>query len=305
MTFPFDGEDHRLHIGESYTGQLQYHSVKYDFKPPSIDFDKEGILESDGTKCKIRLPNKIKNEQPAKQSTVYEGKIQEIEKECILIIDRKTNTITLERVTSKVSVRNTREKDDKAHDFRVARALDKPAVSSLNHHHPISSSNSSGKKNKPERKSSSVPQKKQRNHESVGSSVKREPKIENDIIMPTLGGDGGAGGNGSSSSSGSVLGLNDVKQEKVEKTTTKPSVPSLFSPGNSDSSSSSSSSDESENDDDDDDDQSSDEDSDDSNPKSTNPPKHQSVSDNPTDNPTSWKDQLELSEESGSDDTME
>lgn len=159
------------------------------------------------------------------------GKIQEIEKECILIIDRKTNTITLERVTSKVSVRNTREKDDKAHDFRVARALDKPAVSSLNHHHPISSSNSSGKKNKPERKSSSVPQKKQRNHESVGSSVKREPKIENDIIMPTLGGDGGAGGNGSSSSSGSVLGLNDVKQEKVEKTTTKPSVPSLFSPG--------------------------------------------------------------------------
>jgi len=44
MTFPFDGEDHRLYVGESYTGSLQYHSVKYDFKPPSIDFDKEGIL---------------------------------------------------------------------------------------------------------------------------------------------------------------------------------------------------------------------------------------------------------------------
>ena len=59
---------------------------------------------------------------------ICSGKIQEIEKECILIIDRKTNTITLERVTSKVSVRNTREKDDKTHDFPVMRTLDKPAV---------------------------------------------------------------------------------------------------------------------------------------------------------------------------------
>merc|ERR1739838_503647 len=182
--------DHRLYVGESYTGSLQYHRVKYDFKPPSIDFDKEGILESDGTKCKIRFPNKIKNDQPTKASTVYEGKIQEIEKECILIIDRKTNTITLGRVTSKVSVRNTREKDDKVHEFPVC-SLDRPAVSSLSRSTPLKSS-------KQERKTH-LPVKKPR-HELTAPKLKTEAS---DLIMPTLG-----GGVGASSTGGSGGGVN-------------------------------------------------------------------------------------------------
>jgi len=255
MTFPFDGEDHKLHIGESYSGGLQYHSVKYDFKPPSIDFDKEGILESDGTKCKIRFPNRTTAEQN-KKSTVYEGKIQEIEKECILIIDRKTNTITLERVTSKVSVRNSRERDDKTYDFPAKRTLDRSAVS-------VSRSSSSSRPAKVEKvkREPTLPVKKPR-HELAAVKPKLEP---DDLIMPSL----------SSVKSEpihdttNIIGLGGEGSIKKERKDVKTEPSSIFSPDvNSESSSNSSSSDDS---DDNDSDESSDQESDRSPKQETTP----------------------------------
>ena len=146
-----------------------------------------------------------------------------------MIIDRKTNTITLERVTSKVSVRNTREKDDKVHEFPVMRSLDRPAVSSLSRSTPLKTS-------KQERKTH-LPVKKPR-HELTAPKLKTEAS---DLIMPTLGGGGasstgGSGGvNTGETITAQIIGLpddhdHDIKQsEKVESK--RPEVNSIFSPG--------------------------------------------------------------------------
>ena len=37
-------KDHPLIIGESFIGHRKYDKITYDFKPQSIDTDKEGIL---------------------------------------------------------------------------------------------------------------------------------------------------------------------------------------------------------------------------------------------------------------------
>jgi len=155
MSFPFNEKrEHKLIIGDSFAGGCQYHSVNYNFKPRSIDFEKEGILETNDAKCTIRFPTA----DVKKAGTVYEGNRQKQEKECILIIDRQTNTITLERVTSRFQMRNNRMGDDKT-QFPPRRTLNRPShrVSSspdrnsnrgrddakrARHHHESSSSSS-------------------------------------------------------------------------------------------------------------------------------------------------------------------
>ena len=145
-----------------------------------------------------------------------------------MIIDRKTNTITLERVTSKVSVRNTREKDDKVHEFPVMRSLDRPAVSSL------SRSSAPLKSSKQERKAH-LPVKKPR-HEIAAPKPKTE---SSDLIMPTLGGGGGGasstGNNTGETITAQIIGLpdddHDIKQSEKVESKRPPEVNSIFSPG--------------------------------------------------------------------------
>ena len=38
--------EHTLIIGESFRGDRQYDMIRYDFKPKSIDTEKDGILEN-------------------------------------------------------------------------------------------------------------------------------------------------------------------------------------------------------------------------------------------------------------------
>ena len=145
-----------------------------------------------------------------------------------MIIDRKTNTITLERVTSKVSVRNTREKDDKVHEFPVMRSLDRPAVSSLSR-----SSSAPLKSSKQERKAH-LPVKKPR-HEIAAPKPKTE---SSDLIMPTLAGGSGASSTGNSTGetiTAQIIGLpdddHDIKQSEKIESKRPPEVNSIFSPG--------------------------------------------------------------------------
>ena len=148
------------------------------------------------------------------------GKIQEIEKECILIIDRKTNTITLERVTSKVSVRNSRERDDKTYDFPAKRTLDRSAVSR-------SSSSSRPVKTEKMKREPSLPVKKPR-HELAAVKPKVEP---DDLIMPSLG--GGTLGVKSEPihDTTNIIGLGGDQSIKKERLDVKTEPSSIFSPG--------------------------------------------------------------------------
>ena len=150
------------------------------------------------------------------------GKIQEIEKECILIIDRKTNTITLERVTSKVSVRNSRERDDKTYDFPAKRTLDRSAVS-------VSRSSSSRPvKSEKMKREPSLPVKKPR-HELAAVKPKLEP---DDLIMPSLGGGGTLGVKSEPiHDTTNIIGLGGDQSIKKERLDVKTEPSSIFSPG--------------------------------------------------------------------------
>ena len=147
------------------------------------------------------------------------GKIQEIEKECILIIDRKTNTITLERVTSKVSVRNSRERDDKTYDFPAKRTLDRSAVSVSR------SSSSRPTKTEKMKREPALPVKKPR-HELAAVKPKVEP---DDLIMPTLGG-GTLGLKSEPVPTTNIIGLGSENIKK-ERSDVKTEPSSIFSPG--------------------------------------------------------------------------
>lgn len=124
MSFPFDNEDHPLIIGEScntllgHKSKVQYTSVKYDYKPHRIDYDKQGILETSDAACWIRLPL-VEEASSTRASSVFKGNRQDLSgKECILVIDREAGTITLEHVTSKIDVKQTRAPDTQETHFK-------------------------------------------------------------------------------------------------------------------------------------------------------------------------------------------
>jgi len=152
MSFdPFDGADHQLIIGEScktllgpkHKSDVKYTSVKYDYKPHRIDYDKQGILDtSDASKCYIHLPL-VEEASSSRASSTFKGNRQDLQsngvsKECILVIDREAGTITLEHVTSKIDVKQTREQEAKETHFkpRPARKSKSESSSSSHHHEP-------------------------------------------------------------------------------------------------------------------------------------------------------------------------
>ena len=139
-----------------------------------------------------------------------------------MIIDRKTNTITLERVTSKVSVRNSRERDDKTYDFPAKRTLDRSAVS-------VSRSSSSASSRPPKtekmKREPTLPVKKPR-HELAAVKPKVEP---DDLIMPTLGG-GSLGIKTEPVPTTNIIGLGSENIKK-ERSDVKTEPSSIFSPG--------------------------------------------------------------------------
>jgi hypothetical protein len=140
MEFPFNQREHRLIIGESWNlvGKVQYHSVKYDCKPVYLDREKEGIIETNDAKaCTIRLPLVEEASKAKKPSTVFKGKVDEAKtnennKDCILIIDHLNKSITLERISSQINVRDTRMCAENTEFKQVKRGhkrkLDPPAL---------------------------------------------------------------------------------------------------------------------------------------------------------------------------------
>lgn len=184
MSFdPFDGEDHQLIIGEScktllgpkHKSDVQYTSLKYDYKPHRIDYEKQGILETSdaSTACWIRLPLEVDDSSQSSQSrasSAFKGQRQDLQsngvsKECILVIDRESGTITLEHVTSKVDVKQTRggeetrEVNFKPRPARKtkssSRLEDNSSSTSSSHHHE--GGPPSRKQNRPEPKIKSIP----------------------------------------------------------------------------------------------------------------------------------------------------
>ncbi|XP_069111828.1 ELL-associated factor 1-like [Argopecten irradians] len=103
-----DNKVHELKFGGSFDSKSKeaFHSIRYDFKPASVDTTKDALLEvGEGHQVSITVPHV---EGSGTTHTVYSGNKRECPKECVLIIDHATGTFTLERLTNNIQLKKTR-----------------------------------------------------------------------------------------------------------------------------------------------------------------------------------------------------
>ncbi|KAH3835357.1 ELL-associated factor 1-like [Dreissena polymorpha] len=104
----FDDQPHELKFGSSFDpkSKLAYHSIRYDFKPASVDTSREATLEiGEGHHVTLTVPS------VEGSGIVYKGNKRPVQKECVLIIDHDTGTFTLERLNNNINVKKTRSEN--------------------------------------------------------------------------------------------------------------------------------------------------------------------------------------------------
>ncbi|NP_001193385.1 ELL-associated factor 1 [Sus scrofa] len=103
-----DREEHRLRLGESFENRprASFHTIRYDFKPASIDTSCEGELQvGKGDEVTITLPHIPGSTPPM---TVFKGNKRPYQKDCVLIINHDTGEYVLEKLSSSIQVKKTR-----------------------------------------------------------------------------------------------------------------------------------------------------------------------------------------------------
>ncbi|XP_051006504.1 ELL-associated factor 2 [Acomys russatus] len=114
-----DRRERVLKLGESFEKQPRcaFHTVRYDFKPASIDTSCEGDLEvGKGEQVTITLPNIEGSTPPV---TVFKGSKRPYLKECILIINHDTGECRLEKLSSNITVKKTRVEGSSKIQYRL------------------------------------------------------------------------------------------------------------------------------------------------------------------------------------------
>jgi len=102
-----EGKEYSLRLGTSFEkgsrAQESFHVLRYDFKPASIDTSQPAELTFGSNKeCVVTYPNQDQG------STTFKGGRKPGAKECILIIDKETGDITLERVSTTIPLKKSR-----------------------------------------------------------------------------------------------------------------------------------------------------------------------------------------------------
>ncbi|XP_029480329.1 ELL-associated factor 1-like isoform X1 [Oncorhynchus nerka] len=105
-----DKEEHVLKLGESFEKRPKssFHTIRYDFKPASIDTSCEGELQvGKGEEVTITLPHiPVRGSTPP--MTVFKGNKRPYQKDCVLIINHDTGEYMLEKLSSSIQVKKTR-----------------------------------------------------------------------------------------------------------------------------------------------------------------------------------------------------
>ncbi|CAH1382141.1 hypothetical protein MTP99_006057 [Tenebrio molitor] len=106
-------EVRQLKIGQSFTNPKSsaFHSIKYDFKPASVDTNKIATVDvGNNHQVTVTVPHLDGAGVP---QTVFKGSQRPYQKECVLIIDRVTGEITLEKLACNIQVKKTRSESAK------------------------------------------------------------------------------------------------------------------------------------------------------------------------------------------------
>ncbi|VDP74671.1 unnamed protein product [Echinostoma caproni] len=96
-------------LGKSFLepSAATYMTIRCDFMPASVDRSKPGSIKvDDGREVVVNLPNVA---SVGAGSTMFRGSARPVQKECILIYNKRTGELTLERIAHAVQLKKTRE----------------------------------------------------------------------------------------------------------------------------------------------------------------------------------------------------
>ncbi|KAK3932393.1 Ell-associated factor Eaf [Frankliniella fusca] len=107
-------EERPLKLGPSFTNPrgTAFHTLKYDFKPASVDVSKMASVAVEmNQQVTVTVPHL---DGAGTEHTVFKGSQRPYQKECVLIIDRRTGEVVLEKLSSNIQVKKTRKETNKA-----------------------------------------------------------------------------------------------------------------------------------------------------------------------------------------------
>ncbi|CAJ1079143.1 ELL-associated factor 2 [Xyrichtys novacula] len=214
----FDNQEHVLKLGETFEKHPRsaYHTVRYDFKPASIDTTCEGDLEvGKGEQVTITLPNLEGSSAPV---TVFKGSKRPYMKECILIVNHDTGEYRLEKLNSNIAVKKTRAEGSSKIHSRLEQQ-----TSRLSQQMKSNSSSS----NKTSTSSKSSPPKEKTSPASPMDDIERELMAEARVMDQMSSGDSSSDSNSSSSSSSDDSSSSSDSED--ERTRAPPPAPANHS----------------------------------------------------------------------------
>lgn len=214
----FDNQEHVLKLGETFEKHPKsaYHTVRYDFKPASIDTTCEGELEvGKGEQVTITLPNLEGSSAPV---TVFKGSKRPYMKECILIVNHDTGEYRLEKLNSNIAVKKTRAEGSSKIHSRLEQQTSRLSQQMRS---------SSGSSSKTSTSSKGSPPKEKTSPASPLDDIERELMAEARVMDQMSSGDSSSDSNSSSSSSSDDSSSSDSEDERRSAPPSAPANPSM------------------------------------------------------------------------------
>ncbi|XP_029957815.1 ELL-associated factor 1 [Salarias fasciatus] len=215
-----DKEEHVLKLGESFEKRPKssFHTIRYDFKPASIDTSCEGELQvGKGDEVTITLPHIPGSTPPM---TVFKGNKRPYQKDCVLIINHDTGEFVLEKLSSSIQVKKTRAEGSSKIQARIEQQSVRSGQTSSQFRAPTKPG--AGIKTSP----SPSPSKDNPSPEPQLDDIKRELRAEVEIIEQMS-----SSGSSSSSDSASASGSGDDSSSSSDGEHDAPRPPGQASPG--------------------------------------------------------------------------
>lgn len=203
-----DKEEHVLKLGESFEKRPKssFHTIRYDFKPASIDTSCEGELQvGKGDEVTITLPHIPGSTPPM---TVFKGNKRPYQKDCVLIINHDTGEFVLEKLSSSIQVKKTRAEGSSKIQARIEQQSIRSNQPSSVFRAPIKPG--VGAKTSPSPKDNPSP-------EPQLDDIKRELRAEVEVIEQMS-----STGSSSSSDSASASGSDDSSSSDEEREAPRP-----------------------------------------------------------------------------------
>lgn len=100
-------EIRELKIGTSFlNNRTAFHTLRYDFKPASVVSSSKHASVEVGANAEVTVTH---HEAVGAPQTVFKGSTRPCQKECVLIIDRATGQVTLEKLSTNIQLKKTRQ----------------------------------------------------------------------------------------------------------------------------------------------------------------------------------------------------